>query len=74
MLFPILGPSSLPGVVAQFEEQLLCWSGITDTAHTTSGSKRRRSTIKPFIFAFIIQRIHNSGRLLNNLCCIWLID
>jgi len=43
MLFPTLGPSSLPVVVAQPKdmqtEQLLCWSGMTDTEHTTtSGS------------------------------------
>jgi len=42
MLFPILGPSSLPVVVAQLTkdmqtEQLLCCSGMTDTEHTTSG-------------------------------------
>jgi len=45
MLFPTLGRSSLPVVVAQPDErhtteQLLCWSGITDTEHynTTSSS------------------------------------
>jgi len=41
MLFPTLGPSSLPVVVPSLTkdmqtEQLLCWSGITDTEHTTS--------------------------------------
>jgi len=35
--------SSLPVVVTQSDErhatdQLLCWSGVTDTEHTTSGS------------------------------------
>jgi len=44
MLFPTLGPSTLPVVVAQPDEgmqteQLLCWSGMADTEHsTTSGS------------------------------------
>jgi len=43
MLFPILGPSSRPIMVAQpgeghATEQLLCWSGMTDTEHTTTGS------------------------------------
>jgi len=42
MLFPTLGSSSLPVVVAQPDERhanrTLCWSGITDTEHsTTSG-------------------------------------
>jgi len=39
MLFRTLEPSSLPVVVAQLDEnmqteQLLCWSGMTDTEHT----------------------------------------
>jgi len=43
MLFPIFGPSSLPVVVAHPDNKLanrtaLCWSGMTDTEHTTSGS------------------------------------
>jgi len=43
MQFLILGPSSLPIVVAQLgerhaKEQLLCWSGMTDTVHITFGS------------------------------------
>jgi len=46
MLFPTLGSSSLPVVVAQPDErhanrtleQLLCWSGMADTELTTSGS------------------------------------
>jgi len=58
MLFPTLGPSSLPVVVAQPDErhankaasvlewydrhrqtkQLLCWSGMTDTEHSTTSS------------------------------------
>jgi len=44
MLFPTLEPSSLPVVIAQLTkdmqtEQYLCWSGMTDTEHsTTSGS------------------------------------
>jgi len=43
MLFPTLGPSSLPVVVSRLTkvmstEQLLFWSGMTDTDHgTTSG-------------------------------------
>jgi len=46
MLFLILGPSSLSVVVAQpderhTEEQLLCWSGMTDQEHTaTFGSNK----------------------------------
>jgi len=45
MLFPIFGPSSLPVVVAHLTkdmqtEQLLCWSGMTDTELTTSGSNK----------------------------------
>jgi len=45
MLFSTLGPSSLPVVVASLTtdmqtEQLLCWSGMISTEHsTTSGSK-----------------------------------
>jgi len=48
MLFPILGPSSLPIVVAQPKKdiqtkQLLCWSGMTETENsTTSGSNEER--------------------------------
>jgi len=45
MLFPILGPSSLPVVVAQPDERhanrtvpCCCWSGMTDTEHTAFGS------------------------------------
>jgi len=39
MLFPTLGPSILPVVVAQRDaEQLLCWSGMTDTEHSTTSS------------------------------------
>jgi len=44
MLFPTLGSSILPVVVVQPDEDmqtepLLCWSGMTDTDHsTTSGS------------------------------------
>jgi len=44
MLFPTLEPSSLPIVVPSLTkdiqtEQLLCWSGMTDTEHSrTSGS------------------------------------
>jgi len=30
-LFPALGSSSLPVEVVQHIEQLLCWSGMTDT-------------------------------------------
>jgi len=39
MLFPILGPSSLPVMVAQLDEieQLLYyWSCMTDTEHSTT--------------------------------------
>jgi len=49
MLFPTLGPSSLLVVVAQQPdegmqtEQLLCWSGMTGTEHSTiSGSNEVR--------------------------------
>jgi len=47
MLFFTLGPSSLPVVVAQPQknmqtEQLLFWSGMKDTEHsTTSGSNEK---------------------------------
>jgi len=53
MLFPILEPSSLPIVMAQPDEkrcnirteQLLCWSGMTDTEHSvTSSSNEEAST------------------------------
>jgi len=37
MLFPILRPSSQP-VEDMQTEQLLCWSGMTDTEYATSGS------------------------------------
>jgi len=48
MLFPTLGPSSLLVVVVQPDErhaneQLLCWSGMTDTEHTTSGSNEEEA-------------------------------
>jgi len=50
MLSPILGPSNLPVVVgwwsivtkAMQTEQLLCWSGMTDTEHTTSDSNEEK--------------------------------
>jgi len=50
MLFPTLEPSSLP--VGQLDEilateQLLCWSGITETEHTTSGSNEEKLFILP---------------------------
>jgi len=43
MLFPTLGPSSLSVVVASLmkdmqTEQLLCWSGMTNTEHSTTPS------------------------------------
>jgi len=48
-----LGPStasSLPIVVVQpnerFTEQLLCWSGMTDTEHTTSGSNKEECNVE----------------------------
>jgi len=49
MLFLTLGPSSLPVVVAQLTkdiqtEQLLFWSGMTDTEHSvTSGSNEEEN-------------------------------
>jgi len=42
MLFPILGSSSLPVVVAQPDmqaEQLLCWSGTTDTDQASGSNE-----------------------------------
>jgi len=41
MLYPTLGPSSLFVVEVQLTkdmqtEQLLCWSGMTDTKHSTT--------------------------------------
>jgi len=50
MLFPILGPSSLPVVVSQpdkrhAKEQVLCWSGMTETVHKTSGSNEEDKAI-----------------------------
>jgi len=46
MLFPTYGPSSLLVVVAGLTkdkqtEQLLCWSGMTDTEHKTSASNEK---------------------------------
>jgi len=46
MLFPILGPSSLPIVAAQPDERLASrtasiWSGMTDMEHTTPGSNNK---------------------------------
>jgi len=43
MLFYILGPTVYPLLWPNLTkdmqtEQLLCWSGMTDTEHTTSGS------------------------------------
>jgi len=45
MLFLTFGPNSLSVVVTPLSltkymqtEQLLCWSGMADTEHTTSGS------------------------------------
>jgi len=51
MLFPILGPSSLPFVVAQHDERhanriafVLEWCRMTDTEHTaTSGSNKEEA-------------------------------
>jgi len=47
MLLPILGPSSLPVVVAQPDDRHanLCWSGMTDTKHA-SGSNDEESMQK----------------------------
>jgi len=52
MLFPTLGPSSLPVVVAQpgerhAKEQLLCWSGMTDTEHSTTSSSNKEGLLAP---------------------------
>jgi len=46
-----LGPSSLPVVVAQLDERhatekLLCWSGMMDREHTTSGSNEEDYSIR----------------------------
>jgi len=54
MLFPILGPSSLPVVVASLTkdmqtEQLLYWSGMTDTKHATSGLNEEEAISKIII-------------------------
>jgi len=40
MLFSTLEPSSLPVVVIEDmqTEQLLCWSGTTDTEHSTTSA------------------------------------
>jgi len=48
MFFPILGPSSLPIVVAQLcvNKQLLCWSDMTDTEHYNLWFKRRRNVLE----------------------------
>jgi len=52
MLFPTLGPSSLPVVVDQPDErhvaseQLLCWSGMTDTEHSTPSSSNEEDQLK----------------------------
>jgi len=48
-----LGPNSLPTVVAQPDkdkqtEQFLCWSGMTDTEHTTSGSNEEAAALKRY--------------------------
>jgi len=49
MLFPILEPSSLPVVVAHSlakymqTEHILCWSVMTDTKYTTSGSNEEEA-------------------------------
>jgi len=55
MLLPILGPSSLPIVVAQLDDmqtkQLLYWSGITDAEHRTSGSIKEEVVLWRFIIA-----------------------
>jgi len=51
MLFPILGPSCLliwwPSLMKDMQiEQCLCWSGMTDTEHsTTSGSNEEDSNL-----------------------------
>jgi len=55
MLFPTLRPSSLPVVVAQPDErhvteQLLCWSGMTDTEHTTFGSNEQELLVGPWSY------------------------
>jgi len=44
MLFPTLGPSSLSVVMAQPDERhanrtASCWSGMTDTEHTSGSNK-----------------------------------
>jgi len=46
-----LGPSSLPVVVASLTkdmqtEQLLCWSRLTDTEHSTTSSSNEENLVK----------------------------
>jgi len=49
MLFPTLGPSNLPlwwtSLTKDMQEQFLCWSGMTDTEHTISGSNEEDSKL-----------------------------
>jgi len=74
MLFPTLGPSSLPVVVAQLTkdmqaEQLLCWSGMTDTERsTTSGSNEPAKNRNRQNF-LLIQGYLSKVKLDNHLFC-----
>jgi len=51
MLFSTLEPSSLPIVVSSLTkdmqtEQLLCWSGMTDTEHSTTSCSNEEDQLK----------------------------
>jgi len=57
-----LGLISLPVVVARSltkvmqTEQLLCWSGMTDTEHTTSDSNKVDQCLQPYMHVVLLQR------------------
>jgi len=69
MLFPTLVPSSLPAVVAQPDErhateQLLCWSGMTDTEHIVqhlAQTKKKLCLKNPKL----INPVKNESKLMN---------
>jgi len=67
-----LGPSSLPVVVAQLTkdiqaEQLLCWSGMTDTEYsTTSSSNEEDHKFKQPLCTVLYQKISQKDEILLN--------
>jgi len=70
MLFTILGPSSLSVVVDQSDEKhanrtasVLCWSGMTNTKHTSGSNEEKALVESRFVYyRYDVQRSYVNKR------------